>query len=362
MTRLLLAHPGASISVSDVYDGYEAALRAADAQVVPYRLDYRLEHSAACMALRWKQAGKPKDRQPTWDDTLYHASVEILERALREQPDWVVSFSGMYLHPDALVLMQRAGIRVAVLLTESPYDQEQEAELLPFVDLAWTNERSSVSYFLHRGGNVRYLRHAYDPAKHRPLADLSTEPEVPAHDVVFVGTGFQERIDALAAVDWTGIDLGLYGCWDLLGSRHRLRKYVRDGLVNNATTTALYRRASIGLNLYRTSKGYGKKAPRIAHAESMNPRAYEAAASGLFTISDYRAEQQETLGASVPTFRQADELGPLIRGYLGAPDERQRLARLARQCVEPHTFAARAAQLMADLDSQSQRSQLAKGA
>ena len=116
------------------------------------------------------------------------------------------------------------------------------------VDVVWTNERTSVASALP---NARYLRHAYDPARHRPLSEPGRD--VPAHDVVFVGTLWQERIDLLSAVDWSGIDLGIYGSADLFDDRFPspdnarkrtiLEPYLHIGFVDNERTTALYRAA-----------------------------------------------------------------------------------------------------------------------
>jgi glycosyltransferase involved in cell wall biosynthesis len=148
----------------------------------------------------------------------------------------------------------------------------------------------------------------------------------------------------------TAIDLGLYGSWGLLGSRHRLRKHVRGGVVTNQAAAALYRRAKIGLNLYRTSMGFGKGAPRVQGAESLNPRALELAACGVFTVSDYRPEVAEVFGPLVPTFTDPAELGPLLQRWLAADEGRRRLAAQLPSCVAARTFDAMAAQVAADLE------------
>jgi len=239
-----------------------------------------------------------------------------------------------------------------VLLTESPYEDEAQSRLAALVDVVWTTERTSTQRL-----GAGYLRHAYDPARHhRTVLDVG----VPAHDVVFVGTGFEERIDELAAVDWRGIDLGLYGNWSLLGSRHPLRKFLRGGPVSNDRAVQLYRRAKIGLNLHRSSQTYGRDVAHVAGAESINPRCYELAACGVFQVSDYRAELAETFGDRVPTFTPG-HLEDVVRAYLLDSPARHYAAKQARENVASHTFAARAAQLLADLDDYDDRS-LAKGA
>jgi spore maturation protein CgeB len=358
--RLLTVHPGADVSTADVYDGLVPALQARGAECVPYALNSRIARAGSWLMWNWKRAGKP-DPRPTQADIVYQAGVGIIERALRLQPDWVLVFSGMYLHPDLLIMLRRAGIRVAVILSESPYDASAEQRILPFVDLAWTNERSCVSEYRCINPNTHYLAHAFDPTRHYPVADKDDdEASARAHDVVFVGTGFAERIEVLDAVDWTGIDLGLYGSWNLLPSRHHLRKYLRGGYVSNAQAAALYRRAKIGLNLYRSSIGFGRGAPRIEGAESLNPRALELAACGVFQISDHRAEVDEVFSYYVSTFRPGSSgisthLEEVIRTALADPESRRAHAEMSRKLVQPHTFSARAEQVLHDLQRATHR-------
>lgn len=352
--RILLVGAGASFSTKDVEAGYGSALSAEQGvQVFYYSLEQRLVLAHQWLKKLWRARGKPEEQRPTWPDTIYRASIEAFEMALRYDVDWVLVISAMYFHPDVLELMHRARLRTSVLLTESPYEDEAQTRLAALVDVVWTTERTSAPRL-----GAGYLRHAHDPARHH-----LTVPDVgiPAHDVVFVGTGFEERIDELAAVDWNGIDLGLYGTWSLLGSRSKLREFVRGGPVSNDMAVQLYRRARIGLNLYRTSQTYGRNVEHVAQAESLNPRAYELAACGVFQVSDARAEVAETFGDSVPTFSPG-HLEDTLRTYLLDSPARHYAARRAREHVAPHTFAARAAQVLADLDAYDDRSLLRKGA
>src|SRR5262252_2594623 len=351
--RVLLVGAGASFSTKDVENGYLLALRAQPGvDVYYYSLEHRLSLARDWLFKLWRARGKDPDQRPTWPDTIYRASIEAFEMALRYDVHWVLVISGCYFHPDVLEMLHRARLRTSVLLTESPYEDEAQSRLAGLVDVVWTTERTSTQRL-----GAGYLRHAYDPARHHhTVPDIG----VPAHDVVFVGTGFEERIDELAAVDWRGIDLGLYGNWSLLGSRAKLREYVRGGPVSNDMAVNLYRRARIGLNLYRTSQTYGRGVEHVAGAQSLNPRAYELAACGVFQVSDYRAEVPETFGDSVPTFTTG-HLEDVVRAYLLDSPARRYAAKQAKEKIASHTFAARAAQLLADLDDYDDRS-LAKGA
>jgi spore maturation protein CgeB len=345
--RILLVGAGTDTSTRDVENGYTEALTAAGVDLKLYALEMRLPMARDWLRMQWRKRGRIPEIKPTWADVLYQASKDALTMALDLQVDWVFVVSAMYFHPDVILQMRRAGLKVAVLFTESPYEDLDQLRIAQLVDWCWTNESSSARTL--RGG---YLPHAYDPARHSPQP---FDPNVPAHDVVFVGTGFIERIRLLEAVDWTGIDLGLYGEWSLLGSRHRLRQHVRGKMLINHETIALYRNAKVGLNLFRTSATYGRDVHHHSGGQSANPRTFELAACGVFQISQYRPEVNEIfldpwIGATVPTFNTADELEFAVREALDDADGRHERAAGALIRVAPHTYAARAAQVLADLE------------
>ena len=111
--------------------------------------------------------------------------------------------------------------------------------------------------------------------------------------------------------------------------------------MDNARAGALYRKARIGLNLYRGTGG--------APAESLNPRAYELAADGVFTVAQPRAEQTERFDGSVATFTTAGELEEAIRTHLADAWRRRRTAEGLPALVAEDTYHHRAAQLVAHL-------------
>lgn len=343
--KLVVVDPGADWATRDVYDGLVAGVRAHGHEVVEYRYGRRLAVMSYALDRAWRQGHRARPR-PTPGDAALFVSELAVTWALRHEPDWLLVVSGMFFHPDAFVLARRAGLRTALLLTESPYDYEQEYRVAALVDMCWTNERTAVAPLRAANPRVRYLPHAFHPTRHTPSA--AAQP-APAHDVVFVGTGFRERIEMLSAVNWADVDLGLYGMWKTVGPRSRLRRYIRAGAIDNGAAVALYGHAKIGLNLFRQSKGFGRRAPRVLGAESLNPRSYELAAVGAFHISEARAEVAEVFGAAVPTFSTAEELSTLLRRYLADASARREHAEAARHAVQGHSWHERAAQVVADL-------------
>lgn len=349
--RVLVIDPGASYSTADVATGVRYGLQCQGVDVVRYRLDARIERSQRWLYAQWRQAKRKQANleKPNTADVFYQAGIGALEMALRHQVDVVLVVSAMFLHPDVIMLMKRARLRVAVLFTETPYDLQKELDVARHIDACWTNERSALRAFRDACPLAGYMPHGWHPDRHRPAA-AADETTMPAHDVVFVGSAFRERVEWLSAIDWTGIDFALFGSWDLLGKGHPLRQFVKGGVLDNVQTAALYRRAKVGLNLYRTSKGFGKNAPQITHAESLNPRAYELAACGAFHLSTFRAEVRDVFGELVPTFETPAEASALLRQWLADDAGRARVAAALPGCVESASWVQRAACMKADLD------------
>ena len=352
--KILLVHPGASWSTADVEIGLRAGLSALPGvSLIRYRLDDRIVRAGSWLHRTWRQLKKhnPDIPKPTVADTVYHAGIGALEMALRHQVDVVFVVSAMFMHPDVIVMMKRAGLRVVVLFTETPYDLEKELVIARLVDGCWTNERTAVDTFLAVNAASGYLQHAQNPDRHQETVQPGDE-EVPAHDVVFVGTGFADRVAWLNGMDWRGLDFGLYGSWKGVGLRPHVKACVRGETTDNVMTARLYRRAKIGINLHRSLSGWGPQAPKLVYrAESLNPRAYELAACGVFFVQDHRAESADVFGDLVPTVQTPQEASQVLRQWLA--DDAGRLSRAAQlpACVAEHSWRNRAATVYADLVS-----------
>lgn len=355
--KLLFVGPGASWATADVAAGLRDGLTHHGVELVDYALDTRIARSQSWLYYNWRQSKKRNASisKPNVADVFLQAGRDALWVALWHDVfhgglDGVFIVSGMFVHPDVIMVMKRAGLPVFVLFTETPYDIEKELAIAKLVDGCWTNERSSVATFQAVNPNSGYLPHAWHSERHRSGVQPGDETKA-SHDVVFVGSAFHERVEWLSSIDWTGIDLGLYGSWDSLGSRHPLRRFVRGNQTDNITTAALYRRAKVGLNLYRTSKGWGRQAPAIAHAESLNPRAYELAACGAFHLSTHRDEVSEVFGDLVPTFETPGEAEAQIRAWLADDDGRARISRQLPACVAESSWRTRATTVIGDLQT-----------
>lgn len=334
MTRIFVIHPGPAFSTADVYTGLCAGLRSNGCEVVEGELDKAMEFQGRLYAAG-QAAGVVKDG-PT--NISYFASPYIAQHAIASEPDAVIVVSAHNFNIVSAKTLQQAGLKTAVIMTESPYFADFERTMAAVYGTVFTNEaRCATGDYFGGHPSVHYLPHAYNPETHQPGApdtDL-------ACDVFFCGSLFHERALLFADVDWTGIDF-------------RQRGYapgrIEQDIVENADTAAHYRAARINLNHHRTTMDYalgGHIQP--GSAVSLGPRAYEIAACGGFQLcDDSRAELFTRFGDSVPTYTAGDphDLSRQIRRWLERPDGRAARAAQALELVQPHSWTVRAAQIL----------------
>jgi spore maturation protein CgeB len=340
--HIFVVHPGASFSTNDVYEGIVAGLRAQGHDVSEGRLDHLLAwHGVAMQYGVSVGAFDPAVLRTDSDNSTVFAmsAAHITRAATIIRPDLVLVVSGHNFVLADVLAMRRAGLRTAVVLTESPYFGEIEAAIARCYDVVFTNERKATTALRSASGDeAHYLAHAYHPTRHTPHG-----PYGEAHDVVFVGSLFGERKTLIEGVNWQGIDLLVRGI-DVEGSG-------RIDLVDNADVAALYRSARIALNMHRTTTLAGSGIHVAAgEAESINPRAYEIPAVGgaLMVCDDSRPELFDVYGESAVTYRAGDsaDLERVIRYYLDNEPARRRAADAQHAAVAPHSWAVRAAQIV----------------
>lgn len=336
-TRILFVWAGAAWAIHDVARGYRDALARQGHDIRDFRLYNRLAFAA--QGLKGKGPKGMADGHLTIVSRL--ASETLLAEAAYHDAELVVIVSGLALHPNGLWLLRqwKKQVPVALILTESPYEDEDQKGLASYCDVIFTTERTSA-----RQHGWHYLRHAYDPYRHRRWRADPTK----AADVFIVGTGWEERVVMLQKVDWKGIGLRIQGYWPIKPG-DPLGPYYKHGVVENKEVSHIYASSRICLNAYRQTAviAGGRQVTVLAEpAESLNPRAYEIAACGGFQLSDHRAELVDVFEDTVPIYEGPEQLGELCRYYLTHHAERRRLANLQHRRVKGNTFDQRAVQLM----------------
>ena len=330
--KILLVYPGASWSPYDVATGYEAALRSLGHEVVTF--DYHLEYRLFKKYLAWLCEAEgmafPKD------GAMIRASARLAISCLDYNPDLILNVMGVSLHRRAYIHAHLLGIPMALILTESPYMDDHQANIVTkgFVRLVFTNDWVSVDP-LHEatGIPVVYLPHSHDPARHYPH-QVGEELET---DVFFYGTLWPERKALLDSVDWSQ-----YRAY-VGGTRFRAGNDTPK-VIQNDGMALWYSGTRVALNHHRTVAHDGAT---VSDAYSLGPRAYEIAGCGAFQLcDDARPELHKVFGDSVATYHDGPDLRAKVDYYLAHDDERQEMAAEAHRRVEPCSFLHRAREIV----------------
>lgn len=336
-TRIFLVYPGHDVATVDVARGLHHGFEALGCQVQAYHLAGRAQWFGKL--LRAEERISPAELA---EAAFALAGEEISSKLLRFDPDLVVVVNGEQVHGQAWEalsrLRDRADYPVHLVLTECPYEDAAVEHLLPRVTAAWANDRTSAERW-----GCGYLAAAYDPLQHHPPAS----PIGAVPDVLFVGTGWQERVQFFRQVDWRDVWLRIIGPQESWAAAENteLASCIEHATIPGTALWAYYAGAGAVLNLHRRSVGI-EGGPEVHGGFSLNPRCYQVPACGGLLLSDSRPEFEEVFGKSLPTFETAADLEHLVRYYLANPGARQDAVFASMEAVRPHTYTARAGQIL----------------
>lgn len=249
-------------------------------------------------------------------------SQQLASAVIRSDPDWVLVIEGTRLHKLAWEVLKMLGVKVGLVLTESPYLDDRQIKYAPYADVVFCNEKDSV----HLYENAHYLPASFDRMRHR-LRRIGIGCE---SDIIVAMNNMPGRQEYLMSVDWTDIDMRLIGNWEVPYG-HYLYVYKWLDQIHNARLARIYNQAKLGLNVYRED-GAGS---------SLNPRAYELAACGCLQIATQRDENHRVLGSGVVEVSTPAEAERKIRHYLSHSSERIDLAKIASDAVQGCSFEDR---------------------
>lgn len=335
--RILTVEPGPEFSVADVHNGYRKAFQQLGHQVRNFNLGDRITFAENAL--------------PQMSST---EKTAIAARMVAEQlraacfdfwPEVVVITSAFLIPPETFDIIRDRRIKIAVILTESPYEDPTQIGIAARSDLAIINDPINIDQYWQYQPNTHYIGHAYDPELHRPQI---IAPEYAA-DFGFVGTGFPSRIRFLETVNFGDMNVKLAGNWQELDATSPLNRYLiqhGSGSFPNAETVRFYSSIKISANLYRK-----EGAENHIEGYACGPREIELAATGTFFLRESRPESDD-LFPMLPIYQNAEEFGELLEWWISHDRQRQDAARLAQLAIKPRTFSNNAVALLERLDNQ----------
>jgi spore maturation protein CgeB len=346
--RWLIGHPGPHFSVHDVYEGWTEALRGLGEQVFTFNLGDRLSFFDAAhieAGVTDEQGRTAMRKAMPREKAIETAANEILRPAFLCWPDVVLLVSAFFMPPYLLDVMRGRGMKIVLLHTESPYQDDEQLLRAAHADVNLLNDPVNLAAY-REFGPAEYMPHAYRPSIHHP-APPGTGPE---YDLSFVGTGFPSRVRFFGEMDLSGLAVKLGGMWMNLPEDSPLRDWTAtrdDDCIDNTDTAGIYRRSRAGINFYRREA----EETHAGEGWAMGPREVEMAACGLFSLRDPRPESDEVLGM-LPAFDGPGDASGKLRWWLAHDGYRAEAALKAREAISGRTFEANARSLLRLLDRQ----------
>ncbi len=349
--KVFLVHPGrewGSLYISR-YAG--AALRDAGGEVVSYDLHHWMRFYRTLIDHLDRDG-----RLTPYEGMLEQISCErIPMRVIEEEPDLFLSIQGALLPGNVVAAVRRLGVRTAVWLLDDPQEIDQSVRYASAYDWIFTSDRNAVPIHAAAGGAaVRYLPTACAPEIFKESPRLE---EAFASDILFLGSGFSERVEFLERCEpfLSKYDLRLVGLWENLSRTSRLRSRVVEGVCVPVDAARYYQNAKIVLNLHRDGTGFsvGSNIRRVP-TDSPNPRCFEAAGCGSFVLSDDSRPglgRALKIGEEIEVFSGVRDLREKIEYYLAHEDERGRIARAGRaRVLREHTYRRRIASMLSAIE------------
>lgn len=309
MARILIVHPGVPFSQHDVWHGWEKALKKQGHQVQTYRTDERL-----------RMYGKIVPELLA----IEQAQLGIFSQVFLMSPDIVFFIGTSFMSPKVFIPLRARGLKIVILFTESPYEDERQLPLAPYANVNLIGDPLNLEKWEATGVPVTTISPAFDPDIHFP----GNEEKI--SDLTFIGTALPSRQKFFSELDMSGLSVVIDGG----GWPHT----VHDA-VYNEDAADLYRRSRTGINMYRREEG------EETTGVTVGPRECEMAACGLPFARDPRPDS-DVLFPFLPSFSTVGEAGDMVRWLLADEDRRQELGRKATIAIQDRTFDRQAAHAM----------------
>lgn len=254
---------------------------------------------------------------------------QLLQKAAEFRPDvlWLTTGNRNIL-PQTLASIQRThGCRLVLGSTDSPliFANPFQDRIAALADLALVNDLYHATQFRELGARrvVCLPLSAMDPDFHRPRQPDESRRRSLTCDIAFIGTLlpphiYSERVNALAALrDFNP------GIWSIHDVPPELRPFLRGEALGEPMLEILSA-AKLTINPHGQTMQYGG-----------NMRLFEAAGAGTLQITDDRPGVHKwfTPGENILTFRDERDLRDKVAYFLAHDDEREEMARRAREHV-----------------------------
>jgi spore maturation protein CgeB len=273
----------------------------------------------------------------------------VVERRLfaaieAHRPQLFLTLYGVNVGPRVLAFARARGAVTANWWLNDPFQFERALRILGDYDFAFTNARHSLPAYAAAGlKRVSFLPSACEPSVHRPLEERS-----PVCEISFAGDWSAAREQLVGRLAAQGSDIRVFGPWRRkLARGSPLRARLEHGFFSPERMVEIFAasRATLNIHTWRGRFDFG-----------LNPRVFEAGASGTPQLVDHKRELDELFGAperaAMLIYRSDEELLAMARSISARAAELKAAARAAAPTFQrEHSYAARMTQLLRTVGS-----------
>lgn len=275
---------------------------------------------------------------------LQVVSQAVLAKTESFAPDLVLALAQAPLSRQALQRLRKDGVATAMWFVEDFRVFGYWRAFAPLYDVFAVIQKEPFLTELRAVGqeNALYLPMAAEPGFHKPLELSAMERKTHGSDVSFLGAGYPNR--RLAFRQLMHLDFKIWGNdWD--GEAMLERFMPRKGeRITPEECVKIFNATKVNLNLHSSVR----EGDLVGEGDFVNPRTFELASCGAFQLLDDRALLSELFAPDeMATFQSMEELLEGIAHYLEQPQEREAMAKRARERVlAEHTYKHRMASLL----------------
>lgn len=283
-----------------------------------------------------------RGRRPTWLGTFSKQAVEVSKS---RRPQAIVTTGIAAVNDKALCAIRSIGVLCLNYSTDDPWNRLHFApwfiKAIPNYDIVFSPREANRQQFTDAGvRRVVHLPFAYDPYVHFPQrASTRKEALEVESDVLFIGTGDEDRVNFIDALQHAGLHVGLYGSF---WNRYRETRGMSRGQADLRTMRMATAEAKVCLCLVR-------RANRDCHVM----RSYEIGAMRGCPLAEDTDDHRALFGhegAGALYFATIPEMLEKAKWLITHPREREHMADVAHKRVTSgrNTYADRLATMLAE--------------
>jgi len=334
--------------VGPIYGGSEPTFRYAGAALRKLGVDL-IEFDSSEYAKTFFKLGNitPNQRhgrqlKELFSRVLGEAVVGIADH---ERPDLIIAVAQAPLDAQIINRLKQLKVPIVFWFVENFRTLPYWEGVASHYDYFFSIQRGEFFEKLVKAGatNVAYLPQAASPPRHTPLELTADEKLRYGSDLSFMGAGYPNRRQFFNGL----LDYN-FKIW---GTEWELESELGERVMNKNVRLApqeyikIFNASKINLNLHSSSVPSGIDPV----SDFVNPRVFEVAACGAFSLVDARDELPPLMepGKEIETFSSLAELREKADYFLRNPEERMKIANAGRKRVlADHTFERRMLELL----------------